>query len=144
MPQSLDKEKPVNLDKAADDMKFSNAVQFINLKLYNKALEELQEYLEVFIQGNHRPEAYRQVAEIYFQRFDYQKTVKVYRALFEEFNNTEDGIEAFYNIGLCYKKMGYDKKALEVFTSIVTDYQGSNYVPQAQLQIDLYKILNNN
>ena len=136
-----EKEKVIDLDRMADDMKYENAVQFIRLKLYDKALEELQEYLEVFINGNHRPGAYRQVAEIYFQRFDYQKTVKVYRALFEEFNNSEEGVEGYYNMGICYKKMGYDKKALEVFQRIVSDYPGSSFVSQAQLQLDLFSIL---
>ncbi len=132
----------INLDKIADDLKYENSVRFIKLNRHDRAIEELNEYLEIFIHGTHRNEAFKNIAEIYFNRFEYQKALKVYRSLFEEFSNSEEGIEAYYNIGICYSKMGYNKKAEEIFKSIITDYSGSGFAYSAQIQIDLLKIIN--
>ncbi len=139
-----DKVKTYDLEKVADNLKYNNALQFIRLNLQDKALQEFQEYLEVYIHGNNRADAYRHVAGIYFSRFDYQRAVKLYRELYEEFNNTEPGIEGFFNMGICYKKMGYDKKAEEIFSYIAGNYTYSNFASQARLQLDLINIINSN
>jgi TolA-binding protein len=101
-------EKPgdQSLDALADDLKFQNGMSFINLKMYDKAIETFNEYLEIYYNGNHRHEAYRQIAGIYFSRLEYLRAIDNYRALYEEFSNTESGIEAYFNIGICYNKMG--------------------------------------
>ncbi len=131
----------LNLEKISDDMKFKNGVGFIRLKRYGKALAELNEYLEIYYDGIHRDEAYRNIAEIHFKRFDYQKAVQVYRSLYEEFSNIESGVEAYYRIGICYRKMGYDERAREVFQAILTDHPDSAHAAQARVQLDLLNIL---
>ena len=130
-----------SLDVLADDLKFQNAVGFIKIRMPDKALETFHEYLEIYYNGTHRPEAYRYIAEIYFNRMEYPKAIENYRALYEEFSNTENGIEAYYNIGICYIKMGYDKKAVEIFNEIIDRHQDSAYRQQAELQLNLLKIL---
>jgi TolA-binding protein len=139
--EKQDKVEEPNLAKIADDLKFQNGLLFIRLKLQDKAIEELQEYLEIYNDGIHRHEAFRELAEIYYQRFDFQKAVDVLKGLHEEFSNTEEGVEAYFRMGICYKKMGYDANAQRVFNQIIQDHPESGYAYQAQKQLDLLKIL---
>ncbi len=135
------KTEQVNLDRVADDLKFQNGMQLLQLRQYDKAVEALSEYLEIFNDGTHRNEAYKSIARIYFDRFDYQKAVRTYRNLFEEFSTSDDGIEAYFQIGICYTKMGYENKAMEVFREIVDDYPDSGISSQARTQLDLLNVL---
>jgi len=139
---SRDKSEPLNLEKIADDMKFKNGVQFLKLNREGKAIKEFYEYLEIYYNGTHRNEAYKYIAEIYFNQFDYLKAIKIYRELYEEFNNSENGIEAFYKIGICYKKMGYYLNAVKIFKEIINEHPDSTYSYQSRLQLDLLKIIN--
>ena len=125
----------------ADDVKFQNGLGFIKLKMYDKALETFNEYLEIYYNGNHRNEAYKYIAEIYFNRLEYARAIQYYRALYEEFSNTEPGVEAFFNTGICYMKMGYDKEASEVFNEIIENHRESAFRQQAELQLDMLNIL---
>jgi TolA-binding protein len=133
--------KPRTLDALADDVKFQNGLGFIKLKMYDKALETFNEYLEIYYNGNHRNEAYKYIAEIYFNRLEYLKAIQYYRALYEEYSNTEPGVEAYFNTGICYMKMGYDKKASEVFNEIIENHRESAFRQQAELQLDMLNIL---
>jgi TolA-binding protein len=130
-----------NLDVLADNLKFQNGVEFLKLKMYDKALETFGEYLEIYYNGNHRHEAYKHIAELYFNRLEYRKAVENYRSLYEEFSNTENGVEAYFNIGICFNKMGYEKKATDIFNDILEHHSSSAYAQQARLQLDLLKIL---
>jgi TolA-binding protein len=130
-----------SIDVLADDLKFQNGVGFLKLKLYDKALETFTEYLEIYYNGTHRHEAYRNIAEIYFNRLEYLKAIEHYQALYEEFSNTESGVEAYYNIGICNIKMGNEKKAAEIFNEILERHQDSAFRQQAELQLDMLNIL---
>jgi len=136
-----DASSPRSLDALADDVKFQNGLGFIKLKMYDKALETFNEYLEIYYNGNHRNEAYKYIAEIYFNRLEYARAIQYYRALYEEFSNTEPGVEAFFNTGICYMKMGYDKEASEVFNEIIENHRESAFRQQAELQLDMLNIL---
>jgi TolA-binding protein len=136
-----DKKEGLNLDRIADDLKYRNGYRFIELGRYSKALEELNEYLEIFIYGTHRDEAYNNIARIHFIRLDYQKAAGIYRDLFEEYSNSDSGIEGYYNMGVCYQKMGYNQRAAEIFQDIVRNYPESTMTGKAKIQVDLLKIL---
>jgi len=136
-----DASSPRSLDALADDVKFQNGLGFIKLKMYDKSLETFNEYLEIYYNGNHRNEAYKYIAEIYFNRLEYARAIQYYRALYEEFSNTEPGVEAFFNTGICYMKMGYDKEASEVFNEIIENHRESAFRQQAELQLDMLNIL---
>lgn len=140
-PLSQEQAETLNLGKIADDMKFQNGVLFIKLGLENKALEELQEYLEIYNRGIHRNEAFMKIGDIYFGRMDYYKAQKYYRSLYEEYSDSDDGVEAYYKVGLCYKKMGYRDNASVIFNEILKEHGGSSFASQASLQIDLLSIL---
>lgn len=131
----------LNLDKVADDRKFNNAYELLKLEKNEKALVSLHEYLEIFIRGNHRHEAYLAIAQIYFQRFEYQRAVKTYKTLYEEFSRDEKGIEGYFKAAICYKKMGYDSKAGEIFKEIIEYHPSSPWSRQSQLQLDIMKII---
>lgn len=134
-------EIPVSAENLADEAKFRNAMDFIRLARPQKALQELQEYLEIYSRGAHRDEAYRQIALIYCENFDYLKAVSAYRNLYQEYGGSESGIGAYFNMGMCYRKMGYREKARRVFEDIVRDYPASSYARQAETQIELVKII---
>ncbi len=139
---AAEESKPAeNLDVLADNLKYQNGVELLKLKMNEKALETFGEYLEIFFNGNHRNEAYKHIAEIYFNRLEYQKAISNYLQLYEEFSNSESGIEAYFNIGVCYNKMGYEKKAAEVFSEIMENHPNSAYAQQARTQLELLKIL---
>ncbi len=133
--------EPENLEVFADHLKFQNGLEFMKLRMYDKALEAFNEYLEIYYRGNHRHEAHKFIAEIYFGRLEYLKAIRHYRELYEEFSNTESGVEGYFNIGICYNKMGYDKKAAEIFTDIIENHGDSVYARHARLQLDLLDIL---
>lgn len=134
----------LDLDKIADDRKYNNAHALIKLDQNSKAMTALQEYLEIFIRGNHRHEAYLAIASIYFHRFEYQKAVKTYLSLYEEFSRDEKGIEGYFRAGICYKKMGFNAKAGEIFKEIVAYHPSSSWARQSQLQLDIMKIISSN
>ena len=136
-----EKSNDENLDRIADDLKFSNGVQFVNLKRHDKAIEVLSEYLEIFHDGIHRDEAYRHIADIHFKRFNYLKAINSYKLLFEEFSTSDEGVRAYFQIGICYKKMGYDIKAKEVFREITQKYPESSVANQSRIQVDFLNII---
>jgi tetratricopeptide (TPR) repeat protein len=129
---------PANL---ADEMKFRDAMEFIRLERNAKALDELNEYLEIFINGSHRDEAFRQIARIHCESFDYLKAVRAYQRLYEEYGTSESGIEGYYNMGLCYRKMGYRDRARRIFEEIIRDHAGLPVANRAGIQLELVKIV---
>ena len=132
---------PVTAVNLADEVKFRNAMEFIRLERQDKALMELSEYLEIFIQGAHRDEAYRQIARIHCENFDYMKAVRAYGHLYEEYGTTESGIEGYFNMGLCYNKMGYRDRAKRIFEDIIRDHPEFPCAGKAGTQLELVKIV---
>ncbi|HQQ24327.1 MAG TPA: tetratricopeptide repeat protein [Spirochaetota bacterium] len=128
-------------EKASDDMRFDNAYQFYRLEQYDKALVLLQEYLEVYEDGSHRETAFDYLAGIYFMRYDYRKALKIYLAHFEEFSDTEEGVRAYYNAGICYRKMGMKADAEKVFTTIISEYSAFQSASDARMQLDVQNII---
>lgn len=135
-----DKTGAVNLKQVADDMKYRKGAEFYRLEKYDLALNEFHEYLEIFYDGTHRAEAYRRIAEIHIKQYDYQKAVEIYRLLYEEFSNTDEGIDGYFQMGLCYLKMGFDSKAEAVFKSIIQEHPGTVAAQNAETQLELIKI----
>ena len=133
----------MDLDAIADDLKFDNARLFISLGLPDRAVVELNEYLEIYIRGSHRNEALSSLAIIYRDRFDYQKAIRVYKRQFEEFSSSDAGIDAFFQIGICYFKMGYYTDAENIFRRIIREHPTSIFAGQARTQLELMSILNN-
>ena len=147
LPLSLSAEgikDELKLKKIADDIKFHNGFQFYTLGMEQKALEEFKEYLEIFINGTHRKEVYSYIAKIYFDRQEYPLSIKANRSLFEEYSHSEEGVAAYFQIGICYQKMGNSKKAGEIFKTIIRDYPDSNYAYRARIYSDIAELLKNN
>lgn len=130
-----------SFEKASDDMRFDNAYQFYRLEQYDKALILLQEYLEVYEDGSHRETAFDYLAGIYFMRYDYRKALKFYLAHFEEFSDTEEGVRAYYNAGICYRKMGMKSDAEKVFNTIISEYSAFQSASDARMQLDVQNII---
>jgi len=130
----------VNLKQVSDDLKFRKGAEFYRLEKYDLALNELYEYLEIYYDGTHRNEAYKKIAEIHIKQYDYQKALEVYRRLYEEFSTTEDGINAYFQMGICYMKMGFDSKAEAIFRSIIQEHPGTTAAYNSEIQLELLKI----
>lgn len=130
----------INLKQVADDMKFRKGAEFYRLERYDLALNELYEYLEVYYDGTHRGEAYRKIADIHIRQYNYQKAVEIYRRLYEEFSSTDEGIDGYFQMGVCYLKMGYDSKAEAIFKSIIQEHPGTTGASNAEIQLELLKI----
>jgi TolA-binding protein len=139
--QEQKKEEKINLEVLSDNAQFEYASHLYRLNRYEKALQLFTEYLEIYYNGLHRKEAYKNIASIYFREFDYIKSIKVYRSLYEEFSNSEEGIEGLFMTGICYQKMGFHGKAREVFQSVIDDHPGSNFAYQAKIKLDVIEIL---
>jgi len=129
-----------NLKKVADDMKFQNGMEFYKLEKFDRALNEFNEYIEIYFDGIHRNEALRKIAEIHIRFFNYQKAIDAYRALYQEFSSTDEGVDAYFQIGICYKKMGFDSKAEAIFKYLIEEHPGTSAAHNAQIQLDLLKI----
>jgi TolA-binding protein len=132
-----------DLARIADDMKFENARHFYDMKLYDLSLRDMNEYLEVYIQGAHRKEAYMTIADIHFKRFEYRKAVKAYTSLYGEYSTSDEGIQAYFNSAVCHEKMGNEKKAREIYKNIIEDHPDSQQASMARTQIELIGILGN-
>ncbi|MCL1865203.1 MAG: tetratricopeptide repeat protein [Spirochaetes bacterium] len=130
-----------SLKKEADDIKFQNSMEFYKLGKFDRALSEFNEYIEIFFDGVHRSEALKKIAEIYIRFFEYQKAIEAYKKLYQEFSTTEDGIDAYFQIGICYKKMGFDLKAEEIFKYIIAEHPGTSAGYNAEIQLELLKII---
>jgi TolA-binding protein len=130
-----------SLKKEADDIKFQNGVEFYKLGKFERALNEFNEYIEIFFDGTHRSEALKKIAEIRIRFFEYQKAIEAYKTLYQEFSTTEDGIDAYFQIGICYKKMGFDSKAEDIFKYIVSEHPGTSTAYKAEIQLELLKII---
>jgi len=122
-------------------MKYQNGVEFMKINDYGRALNEFNEYLEIYIHGIHRGNAYRNIAEIYISRFDFQRAIKAYLSIYQEFSFSEEGIDAYFQAGICYKKMGYDQKAAEIFRYIAAEHAGTGAAYNAGIQLELIKII---
>jgi TolA-binding protein len=131
----------MDLNRVADDTKFENALQFYNLRDEHRALQEFHEYLEIFLNGAHRNEAYRYIARIHFDRFEYDKSVRAYSAIYEDSTGTEEGVEAYYRAAICYQKMGDGLQAHRIYQSIIEQYPYSNFAYLSKIQMDLMKII---
>jgi TolA-binding protein len=142
-PESQKQDQPEarNMMKFADDAKFQNARHFYKMKMHDHALREFNEYIEIFINGNHRREVFLAMGSIYFDRFEYLRAIKSYGRLFEEFSNTDEGVEGYFRMGTCYQKMGYDEKAVEIYKAILEEYSSSRFADQAKIQVELIEIL---
>jgi len=129
-----------NLKKVADDMKFQNGMEFYKLEKFDRSLSEFNEYIEIYYDGIHRNEALKKIAEIHIRFFDYQKAIEAYKLLYQEFSSTDDGIDAYFQIGILYKKMGFDSKAEAIFKFIVEEHPGTSAAYNSEIQLDLLKI----
>ncbi|MBN2041046.1 MAG: tetratricopeptide repeat protein [Spirochaetes bacterium] len=136
-------DKPADRDLRifSDNTRFENANQFYKLGKFTKALGLLNEYLEIYPNGLHRKEAFKIIASIYFNEYNYFKAIKFYNSLYEEHNNTEEGIEAFFMTGICYQKMGFADSAKKIFNTIIEEHPGSGYAYQSKIKLDLISIL---
>ncbi|MDY6934110.1 MAG: tetratricopeptide repeat protein [Spirochaetota bacterium] len=135
-------EAPTGLRRVSDDLKFKNAMLLFKIGKREKAFEKFKEYLEIYINGIHRREAYQRIAQIYFNRFEFLQAIGIYKALYSEFSTFESGIDAYYRMGICYRKMGYDKKANSIFKSIIKEYPNSKYLNLSKMQLDIMKMVN--
>ncbi|MFW5862954.1 MAG: tetratricopeptide repeat protein [Spirochaetota bacterium] len=131
----------VNTERMADQMKFDQGKYFFELGQYDRALENLQEYLELYLHGAHRGEAYRMIASVYFQRFRYNRAAEVYRSLLEEYPGSENGIQGMYKMGICYKKMGDTDRASAIFSRLIREYPSSSYAHHSRVILDVMKIV---
>jgi TolA-binding protein len=141
--QSPLKEEKTDIGRFSDNTAYENANQFYRLKNFDIAFELFTEYLEIYINGQHRKEAYKKVALIYFEQFNYIKSIKALKSLYEEFSSSEEGIEAYFIIGICYQKMGFLDNAKQVFKSLIEEHPESNFAYQAKIKLDLIDILEN-
>lgn len=129
-----------NLKKVADDMKFQNGLEFYKLEKFERALDEFNEYIEIYYDGIHRNEVFKKIAEIHIRFFNYQKAIEAYSKLYQEYSSTDEGIDAYFQIGVCYKKMGFDSKAETIFKYIVAEHPGTSAAYNSEIQLDLLKI----
>lgn len=135
------KNNELNTMQISDNMKFQNGVEFMKINDYNRALNEFNEYLEIYIHGIHRGSAYREIAKIHISNFDFQKAVKAYKSIYQEYSYSDEGIDAYFEAGICYKKMGYSSKASEIFQYIAKEHPGTNAAYNAEIQMELIKII---
>lgn len=127
-------------DRMADDLKYESARYFYENRLYEKCLNEMKEYLEIYSNGIHRKEAYLTIADIYFKRYDYYRAAKSYMALYEEFSNSDEGLQGYFNAAVCYEKMGNEKKAKEILKTIIDDHPDSRHAALAQTRLEVLEL----
>ncbi len=126
-----------DLDKLADDLKYESARYFYENRLYEKCLSEMKEYLEIYSNGLHRKEAWLTIADIYFKKYDYSRAAKSYLALYEEFSNSDEGLQAYLSAAACYEKMGNEKKVREILKTIIEDHPDSRHAALAQTRLEV-------
>lgn len=134
----------IDFNLYSDNMRFNDAVALVELDQTDKAFKLLHEYLEIFPRGVHRHSAYRYIAEIYRDRFDYLRAADTYLKIFEEFSPDEKAVAAYYEAGVCYSKMGYDSRASRIFTDILEKWPDSPQAARARTRLTIKNILEEN
>ena len=135
------KQEKTDLGTFSDNTHYENANQFYKLKQFSIANALFNEYLEIYPNGLHRKDAFKSIALMHFEKFEYLKSIKVFNSLYEEFSNSEEGIEAYFMTGICYQKMGFMDNAKQIFNSLIEEHPESNYAQQARTKLDLIDIL---
>lgn len=125
----------------ADQQRYDNCILLVKLNQKDKAFQSFSDYIEFYPKGKYRLEAYKYMAEIYKERFKYMDAIKIYMKIYGEFSQTDDGIEAYYNAGLAYSRMGIDKKAIQIYNDIISEYPASAYADQSKDQLDMMEML---
>lgn len=129
------------IERIADDARFGNAYYLVTIGRKDKAITLLSEYIEVYIDGAHRKKAILTIGDIYYERFEYLRASNFYMMLFEEYPDSEEGVEAYYRTGLCSIKMGDRDKAASVFQDIVENYQGFAASEKAGLEYTINTLI---
>jgi TolA-binding protein len=134
---------PAETDPKADNDRvyYENGLSLYKMKNYDKALLLFGEYLELYPEGAFRKDALRNMGDIYLSRFDYQKALKYYQYLYQEYNSEEEGIGGYFQMGICYSRMGNSKKAVDIFKDIIDTYPASRYAQKARTQLDVEDII---
>jgi TolA-binding protein len=124
-----------------DRVYYENGYNLLKMKMPDKALLRFGEYLELFPEGAYRRDALMNMGDIYLSRFDYQKALKYYQYLYQEFSSDEEGIGGYFQMGICNSRMGNAKKAEEIFRNIIEMYPASRYAQKAKTQLDIDEII---
>jgi TolA-binding protein len=124
-----------------DRVYYENGLSLYKMKNNDKALLIFGEYLELYPEGAFRKDALRTMGDIYLSRFDYQKALKYYQNLYQEYNSEEEGIGGYFQMGICYSRMGDSKKAVDIFKDIIDTYPASRYAQKARTQLDIEDII---
>jgi TolA-binding protein len=124
-----------------DRVYYENGLSLYKMKNNDKALLLFAEYLELYPEGAFRKDALRNIGDIYLSRFDYQKALKYYQYLYQEYNSEEEGIGGYFQMGICYSRMGNSKKAVDIFKDIIDTYPASRYAQKARTQLDIEDII---
>jgi tetratricopeptide (TPR) repeat protein len=73
------------------------------------------------------PTDYVEVAQKYYERKDYKKSIVVYKALISKYQAQKDIYEkslawAYYEVGFCYHLLHKKKDALDYFKIVIKDF----------------------
>lgn len=124
-----------------DRVYYENGLNLLKLKSPEKALLRFGEYLELYPEGAFRKEVLMNMGDIYLSKFEYQKALKYYQYLYQEFSSDEEGIGGYFQMGICYSRMGSAKKAEEIFRNIMEMYPASRFAAKAKTQLDIDEII---
>jgi TolA-binding protein len=141
--QSPDASPSAESDPQADNDRvyYENGLNLLKMKSPDKALLRFGEYLELYAEGAYRKDVLMHMGDIYLSKFDYVKALKYYQYLYQEFSSDEEGVGGYFQMGICYSRMGSAKKAEEIFRNIMGMYPASRFAAKAKTQLDIDEII---
>jgi len=112
------------IDKFANSNMYDKAVlgvgeQMINLGEYRKGLNYLKDFIEDTLSLTSAPSFFMKMAEVYTQHLDNkEEAINLYQKIINNYPDSHLFSYSAYKLGVLYKEMNNDKKAMEIFEMV--------------------------
>jgi TolA-binding protein len=102
---------------------------------HEKAEEFLLLYIEKYPEGGFLPEVYSELGFLNEEEGDYDEAFSYYSKVFYDFNNNYLAPVSMMNAARVSKESGDDKKAVEIYESLISFYPWSSFAEEAAAEI---------
>ena len=115
---------------------YYRAVSLTNMSRHDEALAPLQKLMKDYPDSPFIRSADLLVADILFQRDDFQKALISYQSFLTDYPNGNDSLKALFQSALCREKLGDLRGAMRDLRNIWISYPAKPLADQAKLHLD--------
>lgn len=122
-------------NKNAEQVYFDFALSLMQEERFGEALENFQDFIELYPQSPLVNQAYEKIAEIHIENRNYQKALKIYKKLAERSGPNHVGLRYLLLSGRLMQKLGYMEEALKIYQQIIFLYPNSPNAHEAEQEL---------